>query len=378
MLADFAQCVEFTGDTVPCVAAGLWELSQPAAEIALLSDALFAQVPDFADFEQDSAQLADGSATLPAIANAVLASANFQNDYGTLSDTAFVTLLYANALHTAPDPAGLASWVADLAGGASRGDVAVDFAMNAGHMTDDAANVFGLTEAQQGVVVSGAVTASAAVIGAGLDVLQAEAIAGAITAITPTDAGVPRIAVSLAQITDDTAALRFIAGGFDLDLGTATVASAGAGVRAENLGTTTSADAVQFADGRLVFSTADPAAEIFRLYGAALDRLPDGPGEAVWTENLAAGLPLAAIAQDFLTCGEFAADYGTTMSDATFVILLSEHTLGAAPAPADLTADVAALANGMSRASMLLSFSDSAAYIASTAPAIRGGIWDLS
>ena len=56
------------------------------------------------------------------------ASAEFQAKYGSLSNTAFVTQLYANVLDRAPDPTGLASWTNQLAAGATRDHVLAGFA----------------------------------------------------------------------------------------------------------------------------------------------------------------------------------------------------------------------------------------------------------
>ena len=58
------------------------------------------------------------------ILNQFLGSQEFQLRYGSLDNTAFVTLVYNNVLNRAPDPAGLAQWVAWLnAGTYSRADV---------------------------------------------------------------------------------------------------------------------------------------------------------------------------------------------------------------------------------------------------------------
>jgi hypothetical protein len=51
------------------------------------------------------------------ILNAFLASPEFQSRYGSLDNTAFVTLLYNNMLNRAPDQAGLTQWVAWLNNG---------------------------------------------------------------------------------------------------------------------------------------------------------------------------------------------------------------------------------------------------------------------
>ena len=58
------------------------------------------------------------------ILNQFLGSQEFQLRYGSLDNTAFVTLVYNNVLGRAPDPAGLAQWVAWLNDGTyTRADV---------------------------------------------------------------------------------------------------------------------------------------------------------------------------------------------------------------------------------------------------------------
>ena len=73
------------------------------------------------------AQTNDGSGS--SIADNFMQSSEFQNRYGSLTDTAFVTLLYQNVLGRAPDQAGLTFWVNQLEGGGqTRAIVLVGFA----------------------------------------------------------------------------------------------------------------------------------------------------------------------------------------------------------------------------------------------------------
>jgi hypothetical protein len=58
-------------------------------------------------------------------------------DPGTVSDTQFVTLLYANVLDRAPDQAGLQHWLADLSNGYPREHLLVFFSES----TENKANV---------------------------------------------------------------------------------------------------------------------------------------------------------------------------------------------------------------------------------------------
>lgn len=58
-------------------------------------------------------------------------SAEFVAKYGSLSNTQFVTQLYANVLDRAPDAGGLSSWLAELTGGQTREHVLIGFAESA-------------------------------------------------------------------------------------------------------------------------------------------------------------------------------------------------------------------------------------------------------
>jgi Ca2+-binding RTX toxin-like protein len=62
----------------------------------------------------------DTGATVEGMAQGFVGSAEFVNTYGALNNAAFVTQLYANVLHRAPDAAGLAFWTSVLDGGSSR------------------------------------------------------------------------------------------------------------------------------------------------------------------------------------------------------------------------------------------------------------------
>jgi hypothetical protein len=69
----------------------------------------------------------DNGLSLQHVATHFLESPEFQAKYGALSDTAFVTQLYENVLHRAPEQAGLEYHVAHLANGAPRSDILAGF-----------------------------------------------------------------------------------------------------------------------------------------------------------------------------------------------------------------------------------------------------------
>jgi hypothetical protein len=71
--------------------------------------------------------LANG-ATPTQVAQGLVSSAEFLQDYGTLSASDFVSELYENGLHRAADPSGLQYWTNALQQGASEASVVVGFA----------------------------------------------------------------------------------------------------------------------------------------------------------------------------------------------------------------------------------------------------------
>lgn len=82
--------------------------------------------PDAPGLSDWSYGLAAG-ASLPAIVEGFLNSAEFQNTYGGITDGEFVTLLYQNAFGRAPDAPGFTNWINSLNNGASRAEITVGF-----------------------------------------------------------------------------------------------------------------------------------------------------------------------------------------------------------------------------------------------------------
>ncbi len=104
---------------------GTW--SGKRAPVIRLYWAFFLRIPDTGGLDYWVGKYAAGT-TLNQIAKSFAASSEFQNTYGSLSNTDFVTLVYQNVLQREPDAGGLAFWVAKLdAGTKSRGDVMVNF-----------------------------------------------------------------------------------------------------------------------------------------------------------------------------------------------------------------------------------------------------------
>lgn len=134
-----------------------------------------------------------------------------------------------------------------------------------------------------------------------------------------------------------------------------------------------------FADGRLVTDVNDPAAQVARLYEAALDRLPDQGGLNYWIGAVQSGQPLSALASGFLGSAEFQSRFGGAGTpNAAFVDQLYLNVLGRPGEPAGRDFWVNSLNSGNSRADVLVAFAESAENKAGTAALVQSGIWDRS
>ncbi len=128
--------------------------------------------------------------------------------------------------------------------------------------------------------------------------------------------------------------------------------------------------------GRVVLGAESDAAQAVRLYGAALDRLPDRAGLEFWTDAARDGQPLSALAEAFLGSAEFRArPGGEGAGNGAFVDRLYLDVLGRVGEADGLGFWAAALDNGASRAEVLAAFSESAENKAATAALGQRGVW---
>ena len=131
----------------------------------------------------------------------------------------------------------------------------------------------------------------------------------------------------------------------------------------------------QFVDGYLTTDPTDHAAQVYRVYGATLDRAPDAEGLTNWTHALENGVSLLSIIDGFVDSAEFEANYGA-LSDNAFVTLLYHNVLNRAPDAAGLNNWVNALNSGQdTRAQVVEGFSESPEYIAETLNQVEAGLW---
>jgi V8-like Glu-specific endopeptidase len=103
-----------------------FDVAGNAGQAYRLYQAAFNRAPDIAGLGYQMKALDDGLPLWYVAAN-FLRSPEFNATYGSLDDVEFVTQLYANVLHRAPDSGGLAYHVDHLSNGFARGDIVVGF-----------------------------------------------------------------------------------------------------------------------------------------------------------------------------------------------------------------------------------------------------------
>ena len=95
-------------------------------EVYRVYEAALGRAPDAAGQAYWSSELAAGDTILQVVQN-LIGSGEFLHDYAALSVSGFVTALYQNVLHRAPDATGLQAWTNTLGDGASEASVVLGF-----------------------------------------------------------------------------------------------------------------------------------------------------------------------------------------------------------------------------------------------------------
>ena len=121
------------GDVIQGGGAGLYHTAI-SAQVYRLYLAVFGRQPDAGGHQAWVQRITLGQMGLDAVAGAFIAAPEFAETYGETTDEAFLTLLYANVLHRAPDASGLASWLEALEGGMTRARVVLLFAESPEHV----------------------------------------------------------------------------------------------------------------------------------------------------------------------------------------------------------------------------------------------------
>ncbi|MBH1973781.1 MAG: DUF4214 domain-containing protein [Rhodobacteraceae bacterium] len=126
------------------------------------------------------------------------------------------------------------------------------------------------------------------------------------------------------------------------------------------------ADDKLYGDGYKAAYDLPQAQAVYRLYQATLDRAPDAAGQASWTDALASGAKnIIQVAAGFEGSQEFQKVYGA-LNNAAFVELMYQNVLNRAADSAGLASWTAKLDGGMSRAQVIVGFSESAEFTKAT------------
>ncbi|MGZ8291000.1 MAG: DUF4214 domain-containing protein [Telluria sp.] len=132
---------------------------------------------------------------------------------------------------------------------------------------------------------------------------------------------------------------------------------------------------LQFADKMVAVDVEGVAAQAYRVYQAAFDRVPDAGGLGYWIAQMEAGASLDTVASSFIGSGEFQAMYGSNPGNREMVAKFYTNVLHRAPDQGGLDFWVGALDSGaVNGATVLASFSESAENVVQLTGVIAQGI----
>ncbi len=138
--------------------------------------------------------------------------------------------------------------------------------------------------------------------------------------------------------------------------------------------TLTAIEEVRFVDGVRTFDVNSQAAQIMRLYDAALDRAPDQDGFESVLDRLESGQSLQQVAAIFLASPEFQSRYGA-LNNQQFIEQLYRFCLNREGDAAGIQNWVNVLNSGVGRTEMLVTFSESVEHRNLTQGALAQGLW---
>jgi hypothetical protein len=130
---------------------------------------------------------------------------------------------------------------------------------------------------------------------------------------------------------------------------------------------------IYFADQALALDVNANAGAAYRLYQAAFNRTPDGAGVGFWMNQIDNGTSPKAVAQAFVGSAEFQLMYGSFTSNKEFVDLLYANVLHRPGEAAGVAYWKGLLDGGLSRADVLLAFSDAPENVAAVAQVVGQG-----
>jgi hypothetical protein len=130
-----------------------------------------------------------------------------------------------------------------------------------------------------------------------------------------------------------------------------------------------------FGNETLAMDIEGNAGQAYRLYQAAYDRTPDRGGVSFWTGVLDDGNSLQFVADHFVTADEFIERYGADTSNVEYVDLLYNNVLDRVPDQEGYDFWVERMEEGLSRADMLIEFSESDENQDKVFGEVNQGIW---
>jgi Ca2+-binding RTX toxin-like protein len=118
---------------------------------------------------------------------------------------------------------------------------------------------------------------------------------------------------------------------------------------------------IQFADATIALDIAGNGGQVYRLYQAAFNRVPDQGGLGFWISAMDKGSSLVSIAAGFVASAEFKALYGTNPTNTSMVTTMYTNVLHRAPDHDGIAFWVSVLDNHQAApADVLNGFSESA------------------
>jgi hypothetical protein len=139
--------------------------------------------------------------------------------------------------------------------------------------------------------------------------------------------------------------------------------------------TLTNVERLRFADQTVAYDIDGNAGQAYRIF-SAFHRTPDIAGLSYWTNQIDHGRSLASVAANFIASNEFKATFGdpATLTTSRFLDVAYQNILGRAPDAAGKAYWQGQIDQGLSRAVVLASFTESAENVALVGGAIAQGI----
>jgi hypothetical protein len=278
------------------------------------------------------------------VAAGFVGSQEFAQKYGAnTTDAQYLTALYQNVLHRAPDASGYAFWL-DALQHTSRAQVLVDFSESTENQTQVVSAI------RNGIAYTPTTVGSA-----GKDVMAA----GGGGALLDGGAGVDTVVFGSARAG-------YTVGAEGANIAVVDVASGSKTLLAN-------VERIQFGDQAVALDVDGNAGQAYRLYQAAFDRTPDKSGLSFWIDAMDQGHTELDVATSFVNSSEFVQKYGANTTDAQFLTALYQNVLHRAPDAAGYDFWAEAL-HHTSRAQVLVDFSESTENQAQIIGTIQHGI----